>query len=365
METDLRWMQVALTLGRRGMGRTWPNPAVGCVLVSPEGRVVGRGWTQPGGRPHAEVMALRAAGLAAQGATAYVTLEPCSHHGKSGPCSEALITAGVARVVSALQDPDPRVSGRGHDMLRTAGISVTEGVAQTLAHQDHAGFLLRATVGRPMVTLKLALTLDGRLATSSGESQWITGPEARRAGHAMRARHDAVLIGAGTARADDPMLTVRGLGVTQQPVRIVSARKLDIPLPSRLAETASTDAPVWICHGPDASAARIAKAEGLGLTCIPVPDGIEGLDPAAMMAELAARGLTRIYCEGGGALGASLLRAGQVDRLAAFHAGCAIGSDGRPGLGTMGLDALADAPRFTRLRSSAVGADILSEWQRL
>lgn len=365
METDLRWMQVALTLGQRGMGRTWPNPAVGCVLVSPEGRVVGRGWTQPGGRPHAEVMALRMAGTAARGATAYVTLEPCSHHGKSGPCSEALISSGVARVVSALQDPDPRVSGRGHAMLRAAGVSVTEGVAAAQAQRDHAGFLTRATEGRPMVTLKLALTLDGRLATASGESQWITGPEARRVGHAMRARHDAVLIGAGTARADDPTLTVRGLGVAQQPLRIVAARRLDIPLPSRLSDTASTEAPVWICHGPDAPKDRIAEATHLGLTCIAVPEGEGGLDPEAMLAELGARGLTRIYCEGGGALGASLLQAGRVDRLAVFHAGCAIGADGRAGLGDMGLTALADAPRFERLRSIPVGPDLLSEWARL
>ncbi|WP_424965899.1 bifunctional diaminohydroxyphosphoribosylaminopyrimidine deaminase/5-amino-6-(5-phosphoribosylamino)uracil reductase RibD [Dinoroseobacter sp. S375] len=364
MTADLRWMQVALTLGRRGMGRTWPNPAVGCVIVSPEGRVVGRGWTQLGGRPHAEVMALRQAGDAARGATAYVTLEPCAHHGKTGPCAEALSRAGIARVVSALQDPDPRVSGGGHDILRKGGIAVTEGVGADQARSDHEGFLIRATLGRPMLTLKLALTLDGRLATARGESQWITGPEARRAGHAMRARHDAVLIGAGTARADDPTLTVRDMGVAQQPVRIVAARGLDIPLPSRLSETASDAAPVWICHGEDAPAARIAAAEAHGLTCLETLEGPDGLDPEGLLQVLGAQGVTRVYCEGGGALGAALMRAGLVDRLAVFHAGCAIGADGRAGLGPMGLDRLAEAPRFDRVRSAVLGADVLTEWRR-
>ena len=219
-------MAHALALGQRGLGRTWPNPAVGCVIVH-GGRVVGRGWTQPGGRPHAEVRALAQAGSAARGATAYVTLEPCAHHGHTGPCAEALIAAGVARVVTALQDPDPRVSGRGHAMLRAAGVAVTEGVLEPEARAVNAGFLKRVCHGLPLVTLKLATTLDGRIATASGESRWITGPEARRAVHALRLVHDAVLVGAGTARADDPDLTVRDLGATHQPVRIVIDSRLE------------------------------------------------------------------------------------------------------------------------------------------
>ena len=203
-----RFMAHALALGRRGLGRVWPNPAVGCVIVQ-DGRIVGRGFTQPGGRPHAETMALAQAGDAARGATVYVTLEPCSHHGQTPPCAQALIDAGVAHVVGAIQDSDPRVNGAGFDMLRAAGIKVTTGVCAEIAAEDHAGFFAKTTLGRPFLTLKLANSFDGRIATASGDSQWITGPQARRLVHGMRANHDAVLVGAGTARADDPMLTVQ------------------------------------------------------------------------------------------------------------------------------------------------------------
>ena len=226
-EDDRAHMAHALALARRGLGTVWPNPAVGAVLVR-GGRVVGRGWTQAGGRPHAETMALAQAGPAAQGATAYVTLEPCAHHGQTPPCAEALVRARVARVVSAFQDPDPRVAGRGHAMLRAAGISVTEGVREAEARALQRGFLTRIAAGRPMLTLKLATSLDGRIATAAGESRWITGPEARARVHAMRAAHDAVLIGGGTARADDPSLTVRGLGIADLPVRIIAARALGL-----------------------------------------------------------------------------------------------------------------------------------------
>ncbi len=222
-QDDPRHMAHALGLARRGLGRVWPNPAVGCVLVKGS-RVLGRGFTQPGGRPHAETVALAAAGEGARGATAYVTLEPCAHHGRTPPCAGALAAAGVARVVTAIEDPDPRVSGRGHAMLRAAGIAVTEGVLAEEARALQRGFLSRVVRGRPMVTLKLAASLDGRIATAAGESRWITGPGARARVHAMRAMHDAVMVGAGTARADDPMLTVRGLGVDHQPVRVVAAR---------------------------------------------------------------------------------------------------------------------------------------------
>ena len=216
-------MDHALRLAARGLGNVWPNPAVGCVILDAAGRVAGRGWTQPGGRPHAEVMALREAGERARGGTVFVTLEPCAHHGKTPPCAEALARAGVARVVSALTDPDPRVAGRGHAMLREAGIAVVEGVRAAEAHALNLGFLKRVTEGLPMVTLKLAASLDGRIATASGESQWITGPAARLRGHLLRATHDAVLVGGGTARADLPRLDVRGFGAVSQPVRVVMA----------------------------------------------------------------------------------------------------------------------------------------------
>jgi diaminohydroxyphosphoribosylaminopyrimidine deaminase/5-amino-6-(5-phosphoribosylamino)uracil reductase len=360
--SDLRWMRLAIALGARGLGRVWPNPAVGCVLVR-DGRVVGRGWTAEGGRPHAETRALAQAGAAARGATAYVSLEPCAHHGQTPPCAGALAAAGVARVVTALEDPDPRVSGRGHAMLRAAGIAVQTGVLEAEARAMQAGFLSRVTSGRPMVTLKLAASLDGRIATASGESRWITGPEARRLVHAMRARHDAVLVGAGTARADDPALTVRGLGVSHQPVRVVASRRLDLPAEGALARTAR-EVPVWLLHGPEAESARRAAWEGLGARLVEVPPGADRqLDPAAMLAALGQAGLTRVFCEGGGALAAALLAAGLVDRLALFTGGVALGAEGRPAIGALGVDRLAAAPRFRLTDTRAVGPDTLQLWE--
>ena len=230
-------MTHALALAARGLGQVWPNPAVGCVIVK-DGQIVGRGWTQAGGRPHAETMALAQAGALARDVTAHVTLEPCAHHGKTPPCAEALIAAGVTRVVSALTDPDPRVSGKGHAMLRGAGIDVTEGVMTAEARTANAGFLKRVTQGLPFVTLKLATTIDGRIATASGESRWITGAEARRHVHLMRMTHDAVMVGSGTACADDPDLTVRDMGATRQPLRILLDRTLRYRPDSRLGQTA-------------------------------------------------------------------------------------------------------------------------------
>ncbi|WP_347310645.1 bifunctional diaminohydroxyphosphoribosylaminopyrimidine deaminase/5-amino-6-(5-phosphoribosylamino)uracil reductase RibD [Defluviimonas sp. SAOS-178_SWC] len=361
-EDDRRFIAHALGLARRGLGRVWPNPAVGCVLVK-QGRIVGRGFTRPGGRPHAETVALAAAGDAARGATAYVTLEPCAHHGKTPPCAEALVGAGVARVVSALQDPDPRVAGRGHAILRAAGIDVTEGVLEDEARAMQRGFLSRVTQGRPMLTLKLATSLDGRIATASGESRWITGPEARARVHAMRAAHDAVLVGAGTARADDPSLTVRGLGMAHQPVRIVAARRLDLPVGGALGRTAR-EVPVWLLHG--ASAPDRARSDWVtaGARLIEVTETGAGLDPVSMLAALGAAGLTRVFCEGGGQLAAALLMAGIVDEIALFSAGLALGADGRAAVGPLGLDALADVPRYRLTECRTIGPDTLSLWTR-
>jgi diaminohydroxyphosphoribosylaminopyrimidine deaminase/5-amino-6-(5-phosphoribosylamino)uracil reductase len=352
-------MALALSLGRRGMGRVWPNPAVGCVIVK-DGQIVGRGYTADGGRPHAETAALAQAGGHALGATAYVTLEPCAHHGKTPPCATALIAAKVARVVVAIGDPDPRVAGRGITMLRDAGVTVDENALADEARIDHAGFLLRVTQNRPFVTLKLAGTLDGRIATATGESQWITGPEARRAVHMMRARHDAVMVGAGTVRADDPSLTVRGLGLTKQPVRVVVSRAMKIPATSQLAQTAQ-DVPVWLCHGPDANVSAWTDKGARSLSC-PIAAG--QVDPAVAMNALAAQGITRVFCEGGGMLAASLLNAGLVDELVVFSAGMAIGAEGTPALAAMGIDRLANAPRFTLHNVQQTGADICHTWRR-
>jgi len=362
MSTDARYMALALSLGRRGQGNTWPNPAVGCVIVR-DGRIVGRGWTQPGGRPHAEVVALAQAGALARGATAYVTLEPCAHTGKTPPCASALIAAGIARVVAAIEDSDPRVAGKGFAMLRAAGITVVTGVLAAAAAQDLAGFFQRVETGRPFVTLKLANSFDGRIATATGESQWITGPEARRYVHALRANHDAVMVGAGTARADDPSLTVRDLGVTRQPVRVVLSRRLDVPLMSKLARTAQ-EVPVWICHGPELDSLLQRSWQELGAELISCPLSQGQIDPAAALRALGERGLTRVFCEGGGALAAALLAHDLVDELVGFTAGVAIGAEGLPGIGAMGLERLAEAPRYRLVETRAIGGDVLHRWRR-
>ena len=356
---DARFMALALSLGRRGMGRVWPNPAVGCVIAN-DGQIVGRGWTADGGRPHAETRALSQAGGATAGATAYVTLEPCAHHGKTPPCAQALIAANVARVVIATGDPDPRVAGQGIEMLRGAGIDVVTGVLEDAAQRDHAGFLLQVTQRRPFVTLKLAGTLDGRIATATGESQWITGPEARRAVHMMRARHDAVMVGAGTVRADDPSLTVRELGIDHQPVRVVVSRAMKIGPDVQLAKTADR-VPVWLCHGETADvSAWVAQ----GAKSLPCKTASGQVDPSAAMTVLAEQGITRVFCEGGGMLAASLLQAGLVDRLVVFSAGVAIGAEGTPMLAAMGVDRLASAPQFALEHVRQVGSDICHTWRK-
>jgi diaminohydroxyphosphoribosylaminopyrimidine deaminase/5-amino-6-(5-phosphoribosylamino)uracil reductase len=355
-------MALALSLGRRGWGNTWPNPSVGCVIVS-AGRIVGRGWTAPSGRPHAETQALAQAGDAACGATAYVTLEPCAHWGQTPPCAGALAGAGVARVVVAVRDSDPRVAGRGIAMLREAGVQVDCGVLEGQARHDHMGFFSRIEQGRPIITLKLAQSFDGRIATATGESKWITQAPARRAVHAMRANHDAVMVGGGTLRADDPLLDVRDMGVRTQPARIAVSRCLDIPLGSRLARTAGTT-PLVVCHGPEAPTDLVQAWKNLGaqmLVC-----RVEGrqLDMADVLQQLGLYGFTRVFCEGGSAIAASLLSADLVDHLVGFTAGLTIGAEGLPGVGAMGLARLDHAARFDLVGTQAVGPDVLHRWVR-
>lgn len=356
--TDETHMAHALRLAARGIGTTWPNPAVGCVIVK-GGQYLGRGWTQPGGRPHAEVRALQQAGTLAAGATAYVTLEPCAHHGLTPPCTDALIAAKVARVVTALTDPDPRVSGKGHAMLRAAGIAVTEGILTAEATRLNAGFLKRVTRGLPHLTLKLATTLDGRIATSGGESRWITGAQARAHVHLLRLTHDAVLVGSGTARADDPELTVRGLGSTRQPLRLLLDSRLTHSPASKLGQTARQH-PVWILHGPRAPATSRHGWADTGARLIECPAAGDHLDLPATFRLLAQEGLTRILCEGGGQLAAQLIRQGLADDLALYQAGCLIGADGIPALGPLALAALNDAPRLRRLETRSLGPDLFS-----
>lgn len=360
-DRDGRFMDLALSLGRRGLGRVWPWPSVGCVLIQ-DGRVVGRGVSDQVSRRHAERVALDQAGAAARGATAYVTLEPCSHHGTTPPCADALIAAGVARVVVATGDPNPKVSGEGIARLRAAGIDVVEGCREAVARDDNAGFLKVQEAGLPFLTLKLATSLDGRIATATGESKWITGPDARRAVHGLRASHDAVLVGGGTARADDPDLTVRGLGMSHQPVRVIASRRIDIPK-GRLLD-GLPGAPLWLCHGKEADLDTIANWQAAGAETILCPGSGRQIDVVAMLRSLAEKGLTRVFCEGGGSLAASLLSAGVVDQMIAFSAGLALGAEGTPGIGAMGIDTLDSAPAFALRDVRPVGGDVMMTWRR-
>jgi diaminohydroxyphosphoribosylaminopyrimidine deaminase / 5-amino-6-(5-phosphoribosylamino)uracil reductase len=357
---DLRAMRAALALARRGLGTVWPNPAVGCVIVD-RGRVVGRGWTQPGGRPHGETEALGRAGEAARGATAYVSLEPCCHWGRTPPCTDALIAAGIRRVVIALEDPDPRVAGAGVRQLHAAGLEVETGLCEAEAAEINAGFFCRLRNRRPLVTLKLATSLDGRIATGSGESQWITGPPARERAHALRAAHDAIMVGTGTVLADDPQLTCRLPGLAHRsPVRVVVDRHLRIPPTTRLISDARA-VPVWILTLPSADPERRQAFLRAGATVIdidPSPDRNGSL--AAALAALGERGITRLLVEGGGHLAAAFARAGLIDRLVWVHAPMLIGGDGIPAIAEVGLEVLSKAPSFTRLSTETVGDDVLT-----
>lgn len=356
-------MRLALALGRRAQGTTHENPAVGCVIVDQHDRIVGRGFTQKGGRPHAEPMALTQAGARAKGATVFVTLEPCAHQGQTPPCADALIEAGVAKVVAAQSDLDPRVNGAGFAKLRAAGIEVTTGVLEHEAQRDLAGFNSRNARGRPFLTLKLATSLDGRIATGSGESQWITGPLARKRVHLLRAKNDAILIGGGTARDDDPSLTVRGFNLGRAPIRVVASRKLDLLETSNLARTAR-ETPLWVCHGPDVLEERHARWSALGALLLEVPLAGQQLDAQEMLIALGRQGVNTVLCEGGGMLAASLLHADLVDRIQWVTAGMALGAEGRPGVGPLGLDRLEQAQRFEFAGASQWGQDLMHVWER-
>jgi diaminohydroxyphosphoribosylaminopyrimidine deaminase / 5-amino-6-(5-phosphoribosylamino)uracil reductase len=357
---DLAMMRAALALARRGLGTTWPNPAVGCIIVK-DGHIVGRGWTGRGGRPHGETEARRRAGVAAQGAGAYVTLEPCSHWGKTPPCADALIAAGLHRVVVALEDPDPRVAGSGIEALRKAKIAVDIGLCADEAAEVNAGFLTRLRLGRPLVTLKLATSLDGRIATAAGESRWITGPAARDRVHLLRATHDAILVGTETVLADDPQLTCRLQGLADRsPVRVILDRHLRIPITARLVAEAA-QVPTWIVTLPSAEPARQEQLQRAGVEVIAAsPDTAGLIDLPSALQQLGSRGLTRLLVEGGGRLAAALLNADLVDRLVWFHAPLLLGRDGIPSVGSLDRGILAAMPRFERLATAPVGDDVVT-----
>ncbi len=353
-------MQHALRLAQRGLGQVAPNPAVGCVVVSPEDRIVGRGYTQDGGRPHAEAVALAQAGDAARGATAYVTLEPCAHHGQTPPCAEALIRAGVSRVVAALEDPDERVSGRGLRMLQGAGISVSCGVLARESRRLNAGFLSRVEKNRPLVTLKIGQSLDGKTATSSGESKWITSPEARRFGHLLRAQHDAILVGIETALADDPELTCRIAGLERRsPRRVVLDTRLRLSESSKLAHTARDIPTIVYSAGPVSSVLSAAGAE-----IVTVARDARGRpDVTAVLRNLADRGVTRLLVEGGAGVLASFLDRGCADRLEVFSSPMVLGDAGHSAIDALAALALDEAPRFRRVERRTLGPDLLESFE--
>jgi diaminohydroxyphosphoribosylaminopyrimidine deaminase/5-amino-6-(5-phosphoribosylamino)uracil reductase len=360
-------MRAALALARRSLGSTWPNPAVGCVIVR-DGYVIARGRTRDGGRPHAEADAIAEAaraGLSLKGATAYVTLEPCSHHGRTPPCADALVGAGIARVVSALEDPDPRVMGQGHARLKAAGIVVEVGEGAAEAAEINAGFLLRVREARPLFHLKMAGSLDGRIATAGGESKWITGEAARRDGHRLRAFHDAILVGAATAAADDPELTCRLPGLAaRSPVRIVLDSQARLSPGSKLAMSARMT-PVWLVCTKAAPADRREALSALGVEIVEVHGGGDGrIDVLAAAQALGGRGLTRVLVEGGGQVAASFLKASLVDGISSYRAGLVLGGDSRSAVGGLEFARLGSAPRFRLVSVRPLQGDTLETWRR-
>jgi diaminohydroxyphosphoribosylaminopyrimidine deaminase/5-amino-6-(5-phosphoribosylamino)uracil reductase len=363
-ETDRRFMQLALTLGRRGLGRTWPNPAVGAVVVK-DGVILGRGWTQPGGRPHAEPVALQRAGEAARGATLYVTLEPCSHFGKSPPCADAVIAAGLARVVAAIEDPNPEVAGNGFAKLRAAGIAVDVGLFAAEAAHDHAGHIRRIRDQRPHVILKLAVSSDDKIAASGGKPVAITGEAARTRVHLLRAESDAILVGIGTVLADDPLLTCRLPGIeARSPVRVVLDRALRIPGNSRLVHSAR-ETPLWVVTSELAEAAAVMKLGGAGAQVIRVaPTAAAGLDPSAVLRALAERGITRLMVEGGARVASSFVAADLVDEIWLLRGPEVIGTEGVAALDALPLGAITQSPTFKVRASETLGKDMLTIYER-
>ncbi len=356
-------MALALALGRRGLGCTWPNPAVGAVIVK-DGIVVGRGWTQPGGRPHAEVEALWRAAAAARGATLYVTLEPCSHHGKTPPCADAIVDAGIARVVSALEDPNPKVAGEGHARLRAAGVLVDVGEGADEARRDHAGHIRRIVDGRPHVTLKLAVSADGKAGFAGRLPAVITGEESRLRVHRLRAMNDAILVGIGTALADDPLLDCRLPGMADRsPVRVVLDAHLRLPLTGRLAQSPRAT-PLWMIAGAGAPREQEAAMRERGIEVLRLPAADGRIDISATLKSLAARGITRLLVEGGPIVAASFLAADLVDEAILLRGPGRIGGDGIDALQGMPLSNIG-APAFTSDGGEAVGDDTIETFRRV
>jgi diaminohydroxyphosphoribosylaminopyrimidine deaminase/5-amino-6-(5-phosphoribosylamino)uracil reductase len=362
---DQRFMALALTLGRRGLGRTWPNPAVGAVIVK-DGVIVGRGWTQAGGRPHAEVEALKHAGEAARGATLYVTLEPCSHFGKSPPCADAVIAAGISRVVSGVEDPNPEVAGQGHARLRAAGIIVDVGLSAAEAARGHAGHFRRVRDKRPHVILKLAVSSDEKIAAAGRRPVAISGDATRARVHLLRAQCDAILVGIGTVLADDPLLTTRLPGMeAQSPVRVVLDRALRIPGSSRLVHSAR-ETPLWVMTSNVSEAAAAMKLGAAGAQVMRVTTTTKppGLDLRAVLHALAEKGITRLLVEGGSRVASSFVGADLVDEAWLLRGPAAIGAGGVAALHALPLSAITQSPQFKVHASETLGRDTLVIYER-
>jgi len=357
---DLRYMQLALALGRRGLGNTWPNPAVGAVIVK-AGVIVARGWTQPGGRPHAEVEALRRAKKAAQGATIYVTLEPCSHQGKSPPCADAILRAGIARVVSALEDPNPEVAGQGHQRLRGKGIAVEVGLGGEEARRAHIGHIIRVQKARPHVLLKLALSADGKVGLSGRKPVALSGEEARTRVFQMRAQSDAILVGIGTVLADNPQLTCRLPGMEgRSPVRVVVDSQLRLPLATSVVATVR-ETPTWVftSNNPSAIAEEILQQKGCKVFRVGERNG--QLDIAEVLQVLGEQGITRLMVEGGPKVAASLVNADLVDEAMLIRADKSTGA-GIDALEGLPLDALTG--KLAARGNERLGSDTLEHYER-
>jgi diaminohydroxyphosphoribosylaminopyrimidine deaminase / 5-amino-6-(5-phosphoribosylamino)uracil reductase len=361
---DRRFMELALTLGRRGLGRTWPNPAVGAVVVR-DGVIVGRGWTQQGGRPHAEPVALAQAGELARGAALYVTLEPCSHVGKSPPCVDAIVAAGISRVVAAIEDPNPEVAGQGHARLRAAGISVDVGLCAEEAARAHAGHFRRMRDRRPHVILKLAVSADDKIGGPGRKAVAITGEAARTRVHLLRAQCDAILVGIGTVLADDPLLTCRLPGMARRsPVRVVLDRALRISGQSRLVHSAR-ETPLWVVTSDLADAPAATKLGGAGAQVIRLaPKPSSGLDLEAVLHTLADRGVTRLLVEGGSRVASSFVAAGLVDEIWLLRGPDAIGADGVAALDALPLSAITQSSGLRIHASEMLGNDNLTIYER-
>ena len=366
---DCRWMAQALRLAERGMYSTSPNPRVGCVLVA-DGRIAGSGWHQRAGEAHAEVHALREAGEAARGATAYVTLEPCSHHGRTPPCADALITAGVARVVAAVADPNPQVAGAGSEKLRAAGIKVESGLMEAEARELNAGFFARMTRGTPWLRSKTGMSLDGRTALANGVSQWITGEAARRDVQHWRARSCAVLTGIATVLADDPRLNVREIDSGRQPLRVVLDSRLRMPLTARILHSLPSPASGRggegegrvLIYTASRDSKKSAALEKAGASVCVLPDGNGQVDLPAMMRDLAQRGCNEVLVEAGSVLNGALLRAGLVDELVLYVAPQLLGDAAR-GIAQLGELVSLDQSIKLKLQDVRQVGKICASWR--